>query len=147
MSSHKDPEKRRMYNKEYRQKNIEKIKIRESLNSKLYRQNNKDKILAHEKTATRRYTVLKSGAKRRNLDFNLTFDDYELTFYNKPCFYCGTLNTGIDRLNSNEGYIDNNIVSCCWDCNEMKNTRSLEEFENHIIKIYNYLKNTRNNDE
>lgn len=47
---------------------------------------------------------------------------------------------GIDRVNNKKGYILSNCVPCCFDCNEMKNNRSLSEFLNHIIKIAKHTK-------
>lgn len=44
--------------------------------------------------------------------------------------------SGIDRLDSKIGYKISNCVPCCFDCNEMKNNRNLNEFLEHIKKIY-----------
>ena len=43
---------------------------------------------------------------------------------------------GIDRIDSNIGYIKENCVSCCWTCNKMKNNFSQKEFLEKINKIY-----------
>ena len=76
---------------------------------------------------------------------------------NKNCTYCGDepnncftdrLNknykvkySGIDRIDSNIGYIKNNVVPCCNKCNTAKSILSQNEFKDLIIKIYNnYVK-------
>ena len=94
----------------------------------------------------------KQRAKARKLEFNITEVRFkELT--SNTCFYCGespskickekcnsnyTYN-GIDRLDSNKGYIEGNIVTCCWKCNAAKNDMSIEEFKTWIKEVYNYL--------
>lgn len=106
----------------------------------------------------RLYSQYKTGAKKRNIDFNLSTDE----FYNlvtKNCVYCGQepterttdlttnhntnihysiITNGIDRIDSNKGYEINNCVPCCEKCNKMKLNYSKEDFFNHISKIYNY---------
>lgn len=44
---------------------------------------------------------------------------------------------GIDRVNSDIGYEPGNCVSCCPICNTMKSDLTVEEFKNHIKKLYN----------
>lgn len=95
------------------------------------------------------YNIYKGGAKRRNLSFNLNWDEFhELT--SKDCFYCGqepnqkcynssrvayhTYN-GIDRVDSSIGYVKENCVPCCGTCNLMKSDMSVVEFYNHLEKI------------
>ena len=49
------------------------------------------------------------------------------------------LYNGIDRLDNNKGYIKDNVVSCCTQCNTAKLTFGLEEFKKWITKVYNHL--------
>ena len=49
------------------------------------------------------------------------------------------LYSGIDRIDSNLGYLENNVVPCCKFCNFMKLNLTTEDFLNRIAKIY--LKN------
>jgi hypothetical protein len=97
----------------------------------------------------------KRGAKKRNLDYSLTSEEFD-KLVTGNCLYCGdsltnTIKgqgktsgdfkyTGIDRVDSSKGYILDNCVSCCWMCNNMKHTTSKEIFINHIKKIYEYVK-------
>lgn len=77
----------------------------------------------------------------------------------KDCYYCGSspvlknyirsnkyaieedlYANGIDRVDNNIGYEIDNIVPCCKRCNTSKNDMTQEEFLNHTIKIYDYIK-------
>lgn len=60
---------------------------------------------------------------------------------------------GIDRIDSTKGYSADNCVPCCSKCNRMKLDHSIEDFKNHISKIYNHfvkgsetIENTSTND-
>jgi hypothetical protein len=72
----------------------------------------------------------------------------------KNCFYCDSSPyktykkeihhvpievNGIDRIDSDFGYTIDNVVTCCKNCNFMKNELSLVEFKEHIEKIYNFF--------
>ena len=100
------------------------------------------------KTLLARY---KSGAYSRRLKFNLSDKRFhELTA--DECHYCGikpfryidkngyryTYN-GIDRIDSNEGYVEGNVVSCCTECNKMKLDMRYDVFMKQIKNIYNRL--------
>lgn len=45
---------------------------------------------------------------------------------------------GLDRIDSNKKHTLDNVVSCCWLCNEMKKNRSYQSFMDHIKRIYEY---------
>ena len=45
---------------------------------------------------------------------------------------------GVDRVNSDLGYEIENCVPCCYRCNSMKMDTSLNEFKDHITKVYNH---------
>jgi len=90
----------------------------------------------------------KSNAKRRGHDFLITKDEL-YDFIMQECFYCGEKHSnfrsnnhdtirynGIDRIDSNIGYVKNNLIPCCKKCNIAKNTLSYFEFISHIEKIY-----------
>lgn len=36
--------------------------------------------------------------------------------------------SGIDRVDNNKGYEDNNVVACCWKCNNAKAQQTKDEF-------------------
>lgn len=68
------------------------------------------------------------------------------------CFYCGsppsnlkkTKNSidglkynGIDRIDNNIGYVEENCVACCQQCNLSKRDLNIEEFKTWIKKLIN----------
>jgi hypothetical protein len=57
---------------------------------------------------------------------------------NKICYRENLIANGIDRVDSSIGYIKENCVPCCKKCNTAKNNLTLNEFKDHITKIYNY---------
>lgn len=89
----------------------------------------------------------KGSAKFRGYDFLLSKDDAKKLFVGE-CHYCGSVPArtsesfdekfifnGIDRVDNTKGYILGNVVSCCYTCNLMKNTFTVEEFLLHIKRI------------
>lgn len=113
----------------------------------------------------RLYSQLIRRSRKLNLEYNITLEDF-IELIDSSCYYCGEKHSnqiydttsygkrkyiisdtilffnGIDRLDSNKGYIKNNVVPCCKHCNFAKNTMGLEEFKKYIIKLYNnFIKN------
>jgi hypothetical protein len=73
--------------------------------------------------------MYKSKSKRKNRDFVLSPEEFE-EIISLPCFYCGTKDVvrGIDRTDSNKGYVIDNVSSCCFPCNRAKSTMTQNEF-------------------
>ena len=93
-------------------------------------------------------------------DKTCTFETF-LKLSQKNCFYCNrepfrTYNisqnipdksseyqkengnftyNGLDRIDSSKLHTDDNLVSCCYDCNKAKSALSLDEFLNLISRI------------
>ena len=99
------------------------------------------------------YNNYRAGAIKRNYQFKLTKEEAKLLFQNK-CFYCNCdpISThrhpnwfgdfkynGIDRLDNSIGYIKENCVTACKNCNLLKNNQNKQEFLNWIIKVYKHL--------
>ena len=103
------------------------------------------------------YEKYQYSAKTRNIDFNLSKEEH-LEIIKQNCYYCGSEPelkqphkgkgkyvgvpvpyNGIDRIDSNVGYEVNNCVSCCTKCNYMKSDMDVSLFQEHILKIANYL--------
>jgi len=96
----------------------------------------------------------KYSAKERGLKFNLT-KKYFYTLLQGRCFYCNCepstiskgrsngnyIYNGIDRIDSSNGYVMGNVVSCCKDCNYAKGIMNQENFINLIKNIYYNLNN------
>lgn len=111
---------------------------------------NKCKLRVKPNNGAAKNTVFlyyRGNAKRRNITFSLTREDV-VNLIEQPCFYCGAtksnvVNTdtytykynGIDRIDSNIGYIKNNVVACCKYCNRAKSDMSLNEFKNWINNL------------
>jgi hypothetical protein len=106
------------------------------------------------------YERYKNSCKRENKKFDLTLAEFK-KITSQNCTYCGaepervaTLRfkhdekfmnhasykyNGIDRTDSTKGYEKENIVPCCHWCNIIKRERTIEEFKNHVDKIYQHL--------
>ena len=92
--------------------------------------------------------------KRRNILLSVN-KEYLLDIIKKPCFYCWDIGSntsankstfcktlkhnGIDRIDSSKWYIQDNCVPCCKRCNWAKNELSVEDFKEHIKKIYIFM--------
>ena len=58
--------------------------------------------------------------KVKNLDFNLDRSFME-ELMSKPCIYCGdTKLIGSDRIDNSKGHTKDNVVSCCYTCNVVR---------------------------
>ncbi len=96
------------------------------------------------KSKNSNYSLYKSSAKKRDIIFNLSKDEYFEIIQNN-CYICGskpsdTFICGIDRVDSDKEYSTDNCRACCKDCNYMKNNYKLDYFLNKLKEIYNNLK-------
>lgn len=144
-----------------------KDKYREIKSSKMcgkclrkWRKDNKNKtkkfsqlsrIKSHKSEIDLLYKTKMNAAIRRGIEWSLTIGGYSGIVY-LACIYCGSKPSnggqgiqkkysGIDRINSNLGYVKGNCVPCCKLCNAMKRALSLSEFYTHIRKISNFGSN------
>lgn len=90
---------------------------------------------------------------KKNLEFSLTREQFRILI-ESPCHYCGVINScnfygkksnngnyvsnGIDRIDSNIGYVIENCVPCCTMCNKMKLDLPYNVFFDHIKRILNH---------
>ena len=115
--------------KAWREANKEELKARH----KAYYEANKEKLKAakkaHDSTPAGRFNQYKGRAKQRNIPFLLTEEEFK-GFWQQPCAYCGAeIETiGLDRIDSSGPYHIDNVVPCCWSCNQKKGTSSLEDW-------------------
>jgi hypothetical protein len=110
------------------------------------------------------FTAYKRNAKHKNIEFLLTEEEFH-KLVNKSCFYCGIepstitrpnyrnefnmdecyIHNGIDRIDSDKGYITDNCVPCCPTCNYAKREMSTTQFFTWIDRVYkNLSKNSPN---
>lgn len=102
------------------------------------------------------YRRYKTSARTRGIVFDLGLDVF-LQITQKACYYCGAMPlkkankgtvknfsvdfiyNGVDRVDSNQGYVAGNVVPCCSRCNYMKRAMSMDEFLSAIRLIANRL--------
>ena len=117
--------------------------------AKKWRLENPEKVkLINEKkinSMDSQYEVYKRCANEKQLDFEITIDEYK-SIVQLPCHYCGIVQekgfNGMDRLDSSKGYVVDNVVSCCEMCNYMKKCLSPNVFIKIAEHIYSYSKKT-----
>ena len=93
------------------------------------------------------YYNTKASAHKRGYNFELTLEQVsELS--QQVCTYCDNsplqyysrfpnfIYNGIDRVDNNVGYLETNVVPCCYICNKMKNVLTKDEFMEHVNKIW-----------
>lgn len=121
--------KKAIYSKQYREKQkaenpekyIEQNKIKRAKWRENWMKENKNWRKTNVKSCI---ANLKLSAKKRNIHVLLT-DDAIANFIQGSCFYCGESNlenklNGIDRLDHNNSYNEDNCVSSCSNCNMTK---------------------------
>ena len=113
---------------------------------KKYREEHKEQEKARRKyydtTVKGRYGIYKQNARQRNIEFNLTLEEFD-NITQQPCLYCGDFNgecdgvkySGIDRIDSSKGYFSLNVIPCCEMCNKMKLDYDMLDWMRHIKKI------------
>lgn len=100
------------------------------------------------------YRNYRQCAKRKKLKFEISRKQFD-ELINSKCFYCGIeplpfswkmrnkqfhgVMNGIDRIDSNKGYVKNNIVACCKHCNRAKWRMTQKEFQDWIKKVYEMM--------
>jgi hypothetical protein len=75
------------------------------------------------------------NAKDRKLEFEIGENEFAYLTGN-PCHYCGASSTGLDRIDSDLGYVSNNVVPSCYDCNKAKSKMTKEQFQSWLHRIY-----------
>lgn len=104
------------------------------------------------------YRHYERSAAKRGYPFEISLEEFTLFLF-QPCFYCGRapanqatllcrqkrkfIYQGLDRINNNNGYTPDNLVSCCIDCNRAKSNLTQDEFLLWINTAYNHLSATK----
>ena len=92
------------------------------------------------------YDSYKQRAAKKQLEFTLTMDEYN-AITRKDCFICGKQTdichkNGLDRMDSDKGYIVENLHSCCGECNYIKKDYYWCELMEKCKMIYNAHENS-----
>jgi len=87
------------------------------------------------------FTEYKKRAEKKEREFTLTEEMFEQEII-KDCYLCGKSNTdshynGLDRFDSEKGYTEDNVLSCCGNCNYFKNNYLYEDVLEKCELIYN----------
>lgn len=133
-------EKHREYLRDLNRKNYYKDLEKSRNRAKEFSRKNKEKIVVYRKgymkTPNGRLTSIKGSAKTRGIEYNLT-KDAAIKLLTSECTYCGLHNSqiGIDRLDSDLGYTNENCVSSCTICNYMKRIMTYNDFINQCTLI------------
>jgi hypothetical protein len=140
----------RAYNETHRE--INKIKQREwrannrerhRAYSRKYNKEHPERRKEQQRKLTARYVRFKASSKSRKLVCSISFEEFKTLIIN-PCFYCGEplpeqqWGSGLDRIDSKQGYTTDNVRSCCKICNRAKNILLESEFKQWVTKIYRH---------
>jgi hypothetical protein len=104
----------------------------------------KNQAIKDASVASNKIRKIKATANYKEIDF--ADDDMESMSekLDKACAYCaylpaaGSYLNGLDRVDTNKGYTDDNTVSCCASCNAMKCSFQVEVFIHKAKRIYDY---------
>ncbi len=143
----REREKSRAYRANHAESEDYKKHIRQANAS--WRARNPEKIFAKKERDKSNVSTIfakyQQRAKIQFIDFELT-KECALSLFQSVCFYCGLKNQrdlcGIDRVDNSAGYLVNNCVSCCANCNYMKRDWEVSSFVSYAghIAAFNGLK-------
>jgi len=105
-----------------------------------------DKLCYSEESFQNHYSATQSVYKKRAINKNIEYllNDREYNIItNGLCYMCNKSSSkihinGIDRIDNNKSYKLDNCLSCCGDCNFIKNKYNIYDL---IIKMYNIVLN------
>lgn len=122
--------------------------------------NSSRRLKPGEALLNEKYSNFVSHGRSKGIPVEIDRSQWE-TLIKKNCYYCGCSPSreivdrfgrtskpewveqsrqkvnGIDRFENEYGYTLENSVSCCWTCNNMKNTMDGIQFLEHLEKILN----------
>ena len=96
------------------------------------------KRVKYDTKYSKQYISYMKRANRKGIAFDLTQETFD-QMKQLECIYCGDTSTGIDRIDSNKGYVMDNIQPCCNTCNIMKFNYTENKFLRHVEKIYKHI--------
>lgn len=101
---------------------------------------------------TQRLSSYKSKAKRLNQNWQLT-NRQAINIMEQNCYYCDAspsmvkrskggrkpfVSNGIDRVDNDRGYSEDNVVPCCRTCNVAKNAMPKDVFLEWVLRVYKH---------
>lgn len=94
-------------------------------------------IKVSDKELVEKYSQLKQSAQSRQIPFALTLKRLRQLMERETCYYTGVkfirghqdLNRSIDRVHSDMGYIDLNVVACTAQVNVIKSNLSIVQMK------------------
>lgn len=90
------------------------------------------------KTDVWRFNYYKAHAQKAKRDFSISLEEFTGLIHS-PCFYCGDaeVQMGVDRIDNNLGYTQDNVRSACPRCNIAKGKMTEGEFYEMCEKVNN----------
>jgi|688.fasta_scaffold31063_17 hypothetical protein len=99
------------------------------------KKNNTKNLVTDVEVAKKLINIYQS-AQDRKIDFNLSFEYVKNLLEYKTCYYTGAIFTedgtnarSFDRIDSDKGYVEGNVVACTIDINGKKANLSFEEID------------------
>lgn len=93
-----------------------------------------------------RFYLARKQARKRALEFELTQEEY-IGLAESPCVYCGesyrSVGTGLDRVNNDVGYVLQNVMPCCPQCNKLRGDRLSPEETKILVELLQELRNKK----
>lgn len=81
-----------------------------------------------------KWSGYRARAKRKGFNFAITRQQFD-SLTSASCFYCGGEGGGIDRKDSHIGYVAENCLPCCYQCNSAKKDLSQDAFLDWVKRI------------
>lgn len=101
---------------------------------------------AHRQSQEGRYVIAYHVAKRREIPWNITREEYA-ALVSQPCDYCGyplpPEGVGLDRLDLYGDYSPSNVVPCCTECNLARGVWFSPDEMKLIGTVIRQIKDTR----
>ena len=90
---------------------------------------------------------LQHSAKKREVEFNLSFKKLKQLMLQKKCYYTGLefqqqiegLTRSIDRVDNTKGYVDDNVVACVAQFNSLKGQLTPDDIILIYTKVFSFL--------
>jgi 5-methylcytosine-specific restriction endonuclease McrA len=105
-----------------------------------------------DSSITQLFNNYKCNARKRGIEFTLSKDEF-MTLILSNCYYCNKepsqkqlnkfnngdiIYNGIDRTDNTKGYVEENVRTCCFQCNHAKNYYTEDEYVKWVKNVYEY---------